>query len=114
MDFDKWLLPLIFAVSAAPLFVIAGMVSRGHLNLIAGLDARTVRDPAALARRLSRLLAATGFAVLLGGAGMLWAGEDRARQLLVVLAMLVAVNGLGIAIVTTVARARPPSGRPHR
>jgi len=46
MDFDKWLLPLIFAVSAAPLFVIAGMVSRGHLHLIAGLDARTVRDPA--------------------------------------------------------------------
>lgn len=114
MDFDKWLLPLIFAVSAAPLFVIAGMVSRGHLHLIAGLDTRTVRDPAALARRLSRLLAATGFAVLLGGAGLLWAGEDRTRQLAVVLGLLVAVNGLAIAIAVAASRARRHSGPPHR
>ncbi|HZH43372.1 MAG TPA: hypothetical protein VEY50_04755 [Lysobacter sp.] len=114
MDMRELLLPMIFAASAAPLFVIAGMVSRGRLHLIAGLDAARVRDPDSLARRLATLLAAVGFSVMLGGVGLLWAGADRDRMLAVVLAMLVAVNGLAIALFVAVARAKRDYRPPRR
>lgn len=114
MDLSEWMLPALFAISAAPVFVVAGMVSRGHLHLIAGLDAERVRDPHGLARRLSLLLAAVGFSVLLGGGGLMWAGEDRDRVFAVALAMLAAVNGLAIALVVAVARARRDYRPPRR
>lgn len=106
MNLQDWLLPLIFVVSAMPMFFLAGLVGRGNLQLVNGLDPSRVRDPAALARRIARLLAATGFAIVLGGAGLLWAGADSSRIIAVVLALVLAVNGLAVALILTVARAR--------
>ena len=113
MDIERLWLPIVVAVSAAPAFVVAGMVGRGALHLVNGLDPRRVRDPDALQRRLSRLLAAIGFAIVAGAAGLLWADGERDRVLAVVVAMVVAVNGLGLALVVAVARARG-DGRPRR
>lgn len=113
MNTQDWLLPLIFVLSAMPVFVLAGMIGRGNLQLINGLDPAKLRDPGLLARKLARLLAATGFAVVLGGAGLLWAGTDTTRITGVVLAMVVAVNGLAITLIVSVIRAKR-DGNPTR
>lgn len=113
MDAGKWMVPLIVAVSAAPIFVIAGMVQRGALHLVNGLDPRQVRDPEALQRKLARLLAMIGFAIIFGSAGLVWAESDSQRVMAVVLAMVLAVNGLAVALIVAVARAKREQ-RPRR
>ncbi|MFP7723671.1 hypothetical protein [Lysobacter sp. A3-1-A15] len=106
MDWERYLAPAAMALSAMPVFLIAGLVRGGRLHLVNGLDASRVRDPERLARRLGALLAAVGFSVLLGAAGLAWAGSDEARVTGVVIGLLLAVNGLAVALILTVARAR--------
>lgn len=105
MDIERYLAPAVMALSAMPLFLIAGLVRGGRLHLVNGLDASRLRDPAALARRLWRLLAAVGFAMLAGAAGLVWADADGSRITAVVVALVIAVNGLAVALVLAVARA---------
>ena len=105
MDWERYIAPAAMALSAMPVFLIAGLVRGGRLHLVNGLDARRVRDPDRLARRLGALLAAVGFSMLLGATGLAWAGNDEARITGVVVALLLAVNGLAVALILTVARA---------
>lgn len=110
------LVPTILAVSSLPLFAIAYRVGCGDLHWLNGLDARRLRDPDAVARGMARRLALVGVSILLGALGMYWAGADQARIAIVAIVLLVAVNGLGIALVLAVQRARRdylPSGPPH-
>ena len=106
MEMERLLVPLVFAISAAPVFVIAGIVARGNLAMVNGLDASRVRDPQRLARTLSRLLAGVGFAMLAGGTALLWADGDRDRVLWATVGMVLAVNGLAVALIVVVARAK--------
>ncbi|AWV07790.1 hypothetical protein [Marilutibacter maris] len=108
------LIPTILATSSLPMFAIAFRVGSGDLHWLNGLDARRLRDPQRVAARMARLLALVGVALLLGAAGMYWAGEQQSRLALVTIALLVAVNGLGVALLVAVRRARhdylPPQG----
>lgn len=107
--------PLLIALTSLPILVVAAYVRRGHLHLINGLDASRVPDPHALARRLSLLLVGVGLAMLAAAVGLYWATGNESRGLLVVTAMIVVVNALGIALVVAVVRARrgyrEPPGR---
>ena len=47
-----------------------------------------------------------GFAILAGAAGLLWAGDNETRRLAVIIAMVLAVNGLGLALVFGLGRKR--------
>lgn len=100
------LVPLAMAVSAVPILVSAVLVARGNLHLINGLDASRLPDPARTAAKLARLLTATGAAMLLGGAGFYWAGADESRIAVVVVALLLAVNGLAVALILAIGAAR--------
>ncbi len=106
MDWERYLAPAAMALSAMPIFLIAGLVRGGRLHLVNGLDARRVRDPHRLARRLGLLLAAVGASMLLGAAGLVWANGVEGRVVAVVAGLLLAVNGLAVALILTIARAR--------
>lgn len=112
----EMLVPLIVGLTSAPVFVFAWLVGRGRLHLVSGLDARRVEDPAGLARRLSLLLWLVALAMLGAAAGFYWAGTHEARASAVVVALVVAVNVLGVVLLLTVAKARhgyrePPKRR---
>jgi len=47
-----------------------------------------------------------GVAILAGALGLLWAGEDGTRRLVVIVAMVVAVNGLGLVLLFKLGRNR--------
>ena len=113
MDWERYFAPAAMALSAVPIFLIAGLVRGGRLHLVNGLDARRVRDPERLARRLGLLLAAVGFSMLLGATGLIWANGVEGRVVAVVAGLLLAVNGLAIALILTVARARREDGGPR-
>lgn len=106
MTIHDYLVPIAMAVSAVPILVSTALVARGNLHLINGLDAARLPDPARTAAKLARLLAATGAAMLLGGAGFYWAGADESRIAMVVVALLLAVNGLAVALMLAIGAAR--------
>ncbi|WP_223621625.1 hypothetical protein [Lysobacter sp. ESA13C] len=106
MTLHDYLVPIAMAVSAVPILVSAVLVARGNLHLINGLDASRLPDPARTAAKLARLLATTGVAMLLGGAGFYWAGDNEGRIALVVVALLLAVNGLAVALILAIGAAR--------
>jgi hypothetical protein len=106
MRLQDLIVPVLIALTAMPLFVAAGYVARGHLHLVNGLDPARVRDPRGLARRLARLLAAAGFAMVGGAAAMVWAGGEPTRVTAVAVALVVVVNLIALALIITVARAR--------
>ncbi|WP_408950527.1 hypothetical protein [Lysobacter sp. Hz 25] len=106
MTLHDYLVPIAMAVSAVPILVSAVLVARGNLHLINGLDASRLPDPARTAAKLARLLATTGVAMLLGGAGFYWAGDNEGRIALVVVALLLAVNGLAVALILAISTAR--------
>ncbi|MGN7920015.1 hypothetical protein [Lysobacter antibioticus] len=106
MTLHDYLVPIAMAVSAVPILVSAVLVARGNLHLINGLDASRLPDPARTAAKLARLLATTGVAMLLGGAGFYWAGDNEGRIALVVVALLLAVNGLAVALILAISAAR--------
>ncbi len=91
MESSLWI-PLIVAASSLPAF----------------LAARTfARDRA----RLATLMRLVGIAILAGAAGLAWAGGDPSRTLAVVLAVALAVNGLGLVVLWDVLRRRRGKGR---
>ena len=79
--------PLIVAASRPPAFVVAGLLRRDR-------------------PRLARLMALVGVAIAGGALGLAWAGDDPARVLAVVIAMAIAVNGLGVMILVDALRRR--------
>lgn len=88
-----YVLPMILAVSSLPAFVAAAMMSRG-------------RPRGAPTPPLARLMRLVGVAIVAGALGLLWAGEDEARRLAVIVAMVVAVNGLGLVLLVKLGRGR--------
>ena len=89
-----YVLPLILAVSSLPAFVAARMMGRG-------------RPRGAPVPPLARLMRLVGVAIVAGALGLLWAGADETRRLVVIVAMVVAVNGLGLVLLFKLGRGRP-------
>ncbi|GAB3337300.1 hypothetical protein [Marilutibacter aestuarii] len=106
MDARDLLVPALLFAGSLPMFAIAWRIGHGDLHWVNGLDARRLRDPAAVARRLARLLALVGVALVLGAAGLYVAGDDEGRMIAVVLVLLLVVNGLGLALFRAAGAAR--------
>jgi hypothetical protein len=93
-----------FALSSLPAFGIARLLRREP----GAAGGRAARDPgkAALDRRLAALMEAVGAVGLAAAAGLWWAGDDRGRATLVIVATIVLVNALVVAVLASVLRAR--------
>ncbi|KRD74766.1 hypothetical protein [Lysobacter sp. Root983] len=107
------LLPAIIVVSGLPILIAAVLVARGNLHLLNGLDASRLRDPAAAAARFARLLALMAIAIFVSALGYYWAHGDDGRMLWVTVALLVAVNGLAVALMLALARAKRDYRQPR-
>ena len=79
------LVPTIIALSSLPAFIAAALLARG-------------RPPGSPLPPMARLMATVGLVILAGAAGLVWAGDDATRRLAVIVAMVVAVNGLGLLL----------------
>jgi hypothetical protein len=103
---------VVFALSSLPAFAIARMLRRGPARR--GDAASTVAPAkAALDRRLAGLMEAVGAVGLAAAAGLWWAGDDRGRATLVVVAMVVLVNAMVVAVLLSIFAARRKArGRP--
>lgn len=112
---NEFILPGIMLISGVPVLVAAVLVARGNLQLINGLDPSRLRDPLAAAARFSRLLALVAIAMFAAALGFYWAHGDHTRTLAVTIALLVAVNGLAVAMLLALAALkrdyRPPAAR---
>ncbi|MDO5505008.1 MAG: hypothetical protein Q4F49_01770 [Pseudoxanthomonas suwonensis] len=97
---------LIIALTAVPMLVIAIGIRKGNLGLINGLDPERVRDPDALARRLSTWMLLMAVALLLAGVGYWWAGAVESRVIGVTIALVIAINVLALRLVFSVAAAK--------
>lgn len=86
-------IPALLALSSLPAFVVAALIGRG-------------RPRGAPMPPLARLMRLVGVAIVAGAAGLLWAGEDETRRLTVIVAMVVAVNGLGLVLLFSLGRGR--------
>ncbi len=97
---------IVFALSSLPAFFIARMLRRS--TPAAGDDGKARLD-----RRLARLMEAVGVVGLLAAAGLWWAGDDRHRAVLVIVAMVVLVNAMVVAVLYSFFAARRKArGRP--
>ena len=94
----SYVIPLILAISSLPAFIAAALIARG----------RPAGTPWPLA---ARVMAMVGTAIVAGALGLFWAGDNETRQLSVIVAMALAVNGLGVVLLIGVAR-RNGSRRP--
>ena len=92
-----YVIPALLAASSLPAFVAAKLMSRG-------------RPHGAPVPPLALLMRLVGFAILAGAVGLLWAGEDGTRRLAVIVAMVVAVNGLGLVLLVKLGRGRSGGG----
>lgn len=88
-----FIVPLILAISSLPAFVVAKLIGRG-------------RPPGAPVPRIARLMRLVGVAILAGAAGLYWAGDNETRRLAVIVAMVVAVNGLALVLLFSLGRGR--------
>jgi hypothetical protein len=97
---------VVFALSSLPAFAIARMLRRGPSR--GGDDARAADSPgkARFDRRLARLMDMVGMVGLAAAAGLWWAGDDRGRATLVVVAMVVLVNAMIVAVLVSIFAAR--------
>lgn len=86
-------IPALLALSSLPAFVVAALIGRG-------------RPRGAPVPPLARLMRLVGVAIVAGAAGLLCAGEDETRRLTVIVAMVVAVNGLGLVLLFSLGRGR--------
>lgn len=86
------LIPMIVAASSVPAFLAARAFARDR-------------------KRLATLMRLVGIAILAGAGGLAWAGGDPSRTLAVVLAVALAVNGLGLVVLLDVLRRRRGNGR---
>ena len=97
---DANLAAIVFALSSLPAFAIAAMLRRQPK------DAPRSPGKALLDRRISRLMEAVGVIGLATAAGLWWAGDDRGRVILVMVAMAVLVNAMVIAVLFSIFAAR--------
>jgi hypothetical protein len=79
---EAWV-PVVVAASGLPAVAIAAWLAR---------------SASALQRALALRMALVGLAILCGALGLYWAAGDPGRTRLVALAMVVAVNALGISM----------------
>ncbi|WP_206861160.1 hypothetical protein [Lysobacter changpingensis] len=89
-----YVIAVILAISSLPAFVAAALMSRG-------------RPRGAPAPPLARVMRLVGVAILAGALGLVWAGDNETRRLAVIVAMVVAVNGLGLVLLFKLGRGRP-------
>ena len=89
-----YVIAVILAISSLPAFVAAALMSRG-------------RPHGAPAPPLARVMRLVGVAILAGALGLVWAGDNETRRLAVIVAMVVAVNGLGLVLLFKLGRGRP-------
>lgn len=85
---DAWA-PLVVACSGLP---------------AVGIAAWLARSPHPLQRSLALRMALVGLAILAGALGLYWAGGDAGAMRAVAVAMVVAVNALGISMVLRMRR----------
>jgi len=93
-------LAIVFAVSSLPAFVIARMLRREPEG------APRSAGKARLDRRIAWLMEVVGVIGLAAAAGLWWAGDDRGRVVLVVVAMAVLVNAMVVAVLWSIFAAR--------
>ena len=98
MSMNAYVVPLILAISSLPAFIAAALIGR---------SARATRpDGGRGTPALARLMLLVGIAILAGAAGLLWAGDNETRRLAVTVAMVLAVNGLGLVLIFSLGRKR--------
>jgi hypothetical protein len=89
-----------FALTSVPAFLVAQSLARSAQR----------RDPdraeSGLALTLVRYMRIVGGVMLGGAAGMLWAGTDTHRVVMVVLGVALLVNALAVAMLVAVVRRR--------
>ena len=101
---------LVFALMAFPAFVAANWLGNGRLPVAGGARDMSEGRRRALDDRLARLMRLVGLAMLAMAGGMaLWGGDD-GRVLALTLVMVAVVNGLAIAKLVSVLRARRGHG----
>ena len=93
-------LAIVFALSSLPAFAIAAMLRR-EPDSAARSQGKRLLD-----RRIAKLMDAVGVIGLSAAAGLWWAGDDRCRVVLVVVAMAVLVNAMVIAVLFSIFAAR--------
>ena len=96
---------IVFALSSLPAFAIARMLRRDPAPR-EGAPAPRSPDKRLLDRRLAKLMEAVGVVGLVAAAGLWWAGDDRGRATLVVVAMVVLVNAMIVAVLLSILAAR--------
>jgi hypothetical protein len=85
---DAWI-PLLVAATGLP---------------AVGIAAWLARSPQPLQRSLALHMALVGLVILAGALGLYWAGADHGAMRAVAIAMVVAVNALGISMIVRVRR----------
>jgi hypothetical protein len=96
---------IVFALSSLPAFAIARMLRRDRPQRDAAPGADNA-DKARHDRRLAGWMEAVGVVGLAAAAGLWWAGDDRDRATLVVVAMVVLVNAMVVAVLLSIFAAR--------
>ncbi|MDH5834894.1 hypothetical protein [Luteimonas kalidii] len=97
---------LVFALMALPAFVTAGWLGAGRLPVAGGSRGMTEGRRRALDSRLARLMRMVGVVMLAMAAGLAAWGGDDTRVLALAAVMVLVVNGLAVAMLVTVFRAR--------
>jgi hypothetical protein len=97
---DASVLALAFALTSVPAFLVAQSLARSAQR----------RDPdraeSGLALTLVRYMRIVGGVMLAGAAGMLWAGADTRRVVVVVMGVALLVNAMAVAMLVAVLRRR--------
>ena len=101
---------LVFALMAFPAFVAANWLGNGRIPLAGGARGMSEGRRRALDGRLSRLMRMVGLAMLAMAGGMALWGDDEGRVLALTAVMVAVVNGLAIAMLVSVFRARRGHG----
>ena len=100
MRVDAPVIALAFALTSVPAFLVAQSLARSAQRRAAGSA-----EPG-LALTLVRYMRIVGGVMLGGAAGMLWAGADTRRIVMVVLGVALLVNALAVAMLVAVVRRR--------
>ena len=101
---------LVFALMALPAFVAARWLRAGRIPVAGGAQGMTEGRRRALDDRLARLMRMVGLAMLAMAGGMALWGDDEGRVLALTAVMVAVVNGLAIAMLVSVFRARRHPG----
>ena len=97
---------LVFALLSLPAFVSAGWLRDGRLPMARGARGLTPERQRALDDRLARLMRMVAVAMLAMAGGLALWGDDQTRVLALAAVMVLVVNGLAVAMLVAVLRAR--------